>query len=924
MGAEEKEEKKPVKQRMQNKAEEPMVLAGYNGNIISLSPAFSQLSRYTAEGLNTNGGLENLFESEGVYAEILDALQKGKNWEGHTIILDSRQDELVARIDAQVHRNGNAEPHFEFTFFDITRSKKNELVETRLLKAITRCTEVLFSDPDSSQGLSTVLETIGKALQVHRAYIYRVTEEKGRTVAERMHEWVRKGGFNTKEFAQLKSFNFQEFLPVLEILKSGNQVSISPRSRFDRGVLDIIETLNIYSLLTIPIFIDNQLWGYIGFEDLENTRDWGRAEKKALKSLAHNIGALLKINNLTAELVNKNRQLENAIEGATDGLWVWDIQNQDTYISSRMYTIFGYAPGEWGGDLLPIRNLLKTEDTELLEERIKAAVASRQVTLDFETVAKHKKGRYVWVKGTINFTYDANGNVIQHSGSASDISTEKLYELKIRRQEEHYQRLVNSLKEVVFETDRSGNITFLNNSWKNLTGRNIRDSLGKKLVDFVAEANVGELEQVFTQLREKQIGPGRMEMQVISNGIAYWTEIWLRGLYDSNYELTGVTGSIFDINSKKLAEAQLRESEERYRLLSENTKDIICLHDAESRYLYVSPSMQEMLGYPARALVGGFAWACIHPDDVAEVKNAFGQIIKGKHPGFVRYRVKHRKGHYVWVETVAGLQDPHHDKDRPVLIQTATRDISQQKKAEEEIINALEKERELVELRTNLINMISHEFRTPLTTIKSSSDLMVRYLPGLRKSDVKDRFSFHFKKILEQVNRINDLISGVLLLGRMDSGKIQYQPEVVDFVLFINESIERYSESHPEETRTPIVNFKGTPRDVKIDQMLVSHILNNLISNALKYSAGKKNPELNIKFDRKLVQITIKDYGIGIAENDLKNLFQSFYRGSNALTIPGTGLGLVIVKQFVEMHGGTIELESKLNRGTTIQITLPI
>lgn len=924
MGVEEKNEYKPGKQRMQNKAEEPMVLAGYNGNIISLSPAFSQLSRYTAEILNTNGGLENLFESEGVYAEILENLQKGKSWEGHTIILDSKQDELVTRINAQVHRNGNAEPHFEFTFFDITRSKKNELVETRLLKAITRCTEVLFSNPDPSQGIPTVLETIGKALQVHRTYIYKVTEEKKRVTAERLHEWVRKEIFNSKEFAQLKTFNFHTFFPILEILKKGNQVSVTPRSKFDKEILDVISTLNIYSLLTIPIFIDNQLWGYIGFEDLENTRDWGRAEKKALKSLAHNIGALLKINNLTAELVNKNRQLENAIEGATDGLWVWDIQNKNTYISSRMYTIFGYAPGEWGGDLLPIKNLLKTEDTELLEERIKAAVASRQAALDFETVAKHKKGRYVWVKGTINFTYDSIGNVVQHSGSASDISTEKLYELKIRRQEEHYQRLVNSLKEVVFETDRSGHITFLNNSWKNLTGKNIRDSIGKKLVDFLADTNVAELEQVFAQLRNKQIGPGRMEMQVISNGTAYWTEIWLRGLYDSNYELTGVTGSIFDINSKKLAEAQLRESEERYRLLSENTKDIICLHDAESRFLYVSPSMQEMLGYPARTLVGSFVWACMHPDDVEGVKNAFGQITKGKQPGFVRYRVKHRKGHYVWVETVAGLQDPNNDKDRPVLIQTATRDISQQKKAEEEIINALEKERELVELRTNLINMISHEFRTPLTTIKSSSDLMVRYLPGLRKSDVKDRFSFHFKKILEQVNRINDLISGVLLLGRMDSGKIQYQPEVVDFVAFINDVIERYGESHPEEVRKPVVNFKGTPRDVKIDQMLVSHILNNLISNALKYSAGKKNPELNIKFERKLVQITIKDYGIGIAENDLKNLFQSFYRGSNALTIPGTGLGLVIVKQFVEMHGGTIELESKLNRGTTIQITLPI
>jgi PAS domain S-box-containing protein len=924
MGIEEQTKLKPTGQRIQKAAETPKIIAGISGNILSVSPSFTQVSKYTSENLTQNGGLESLFDSQNTYTEILEHIQNGKNWEGHTILLDARQDEFVALVKAAPYKNGRKESLISIDFFDIARSKKNELVETRLLKAITQCTEVLFSKTNPAEVIPKVIETIGKAMLVQRAYLYQIIKNPEGVFAERRFEWVRAAQYNTKEFKQLKSFDYSTFWPIYQILLNGKDAAITPRTKIDEAILKSLSTLNIHALLKIPIFIDGNLWGYIGFEDTENIREWTRAEKKSLKSLAHNIGALLKINSLTEELITKNRQLENAIEGATDGLWVWDLQKNETYISPRMYNIFGYAPGEWGSNIIPIKNLLKTEDTEILELQLHQAIAKRQQNFDFETVCKHKKGRYVWIKGVVNLTYDKIGNIVRHSGSVSDISTEKLYELKIRRQEEHYQRLVNSLKEVVFETDRTGTITFLNNSWKTLTGRNIKESIGEKLESFVDAQYVGLLEEIFTQLRAKQIWPGRTEIQIIRSGKAYWTEVWLRGLYDSNYELTGVSGSIFDINSKKIAEYQLRESEESYRLLSENTKDIICLHDIESRYVYVSPSMKEMLGYPPRALLGSFAWSCIHPNELTQVKDAFAKLAKGKQTGFIRYRVKHRNGHYIWVETVASIQQQPADKGGNLLIQTATRDISQQKKAEEEIINALEKERQLVELRTNLINMISHEFRTPLTTIKSSSDLMVRYLPALRKSDVKDRFGQHFQKILEQVNRINDLISGVLQLGRIDSGKIQYNPEPVNFVSYIQDFLHQYKESHPEEKRLPKLTFEGTPREVKIDQMLVLHILNNVVSNALKYSVGKKNPDLNIKFERKLVEITIKDYGIGIAENDRKNLFQSFYRGSNAFTIPGTGLGLVIVKQFVEMHGGTIELTSKLNRGTTILITLPI
>lgn len=900
----------------------PMVFADFDGLVYAVSEEFTKLSNHTTETFYKNGGLESLFENLSTYSEIVAWVSQGKKWEGHVIFLDALHDEYVARVNAFPHNDGSKGPGIALGFYEVARSKANEQIETRLLKAITECTDILFGEPEPNKALPAVLNTIGKTVQADRCYIYTLEYNDNEIFADRKYEWVKKPALNTKAFKALKRFNYNFFRPVLDKLLQGQDVNITQRSNAHKEIVGAMKELAIFSLLKIPIYTNEKLWGYIGFEDVQNIRDWSRAEKKALRSLAHNIGAFIKINLLTDELLNKNKQLESAIEGATDGLWVQDFENNTFYISPRMYTIVGYEPQEWPGHIEGIRELLKTEDTEILAEKLAAAIQNQEPVLDFETVAKHKKGRYIWIKGTVSFTYNKSGKVIKHSGSLTDISTEKTYELKIKRQAEHYQRLVNSLKEIVFETDRQGNITFLNNSWKNVTGKNIRDSLGKKLGSFICEGFEGLFEEALQLLASKQTWPGKLELQLIGKDEQpHWVEIWLRGLYDANYDLTGISGSIFDIHTKKIATHQLLESEERYRLISENTKDLVCLQDLEGRYQYISPSMKDMLGYPMRALMGQFTWECIHPDDLEEVKKCYKKIADGQQISFIRYRAKHRKGHYLWVETIANRQQ---NPQGLFLIQTSTRDISQQKLAEEEIKNALEKERQLIELRTNLINMISHEFRTPLTTIKSSSDLLLKYLPTLKKSDVKDKFGLHFGRIGAQVNRINELISGVLVLGRMDSGKIQFQPEVVDFEEFIDAFLDEYYQTHPEENRRIEVRFDGQIRPISIDTLLVSHILRNLVSNSLKYSIGKQNPELNIKFEKKIVNITIKDYGIGIGEKDLQNLFQSFYRGSNAFTIPGTGLGLVIVKQFIDMHGGTIDVQSKINEGTIIHVTLPI
>jgi PAS domain S-box-containing protein len=926
MRAEEQREKRGKHLTNQNSVASSNIhlIAGVSGIVYNVSPAFTKLTQHTIASLSKSGGLESIFENPNTFTEIIDTVQTNKDWSGHTIFLDENHDEYIAFIEAKPHKNSKQETELKLTFSDISKSKKNELIETRLLKAISVCTEALFSNTNSDVVAPPVLATIGKAMGIDRCYISKIVVEQGELYVERKYAWCKKPSLDNDYFASYSKFTYSSFFEVLDTLNAGKIVAITRRSKTGKEIMDILKKIDILSFLKIPIFKDNNLWGYIGFEDTENEREWSSAEKKALKSLAQNIGAHIKINSLTEELLNKNTQLENAIKGSSDGLWSVDNKADSFYISPQLYQIFGYTETTFPKSIEAIKQLLKTEETELLELEVIDAIKKQKANFEFETIAKHKTGKYIWLRGNLSLTYDEHGNVTKNSGSVADITTEKTFELRIRRQEEHYQRLVNGLKEVVFETDKEGKITFLNNSWKTLIGKTIKASTGKKLASFINKNHVDVFEEAIEQIRNKQSWPGRLELQIIKDKNPYWVELWMRGMYDSDYELTGISGSIFDINSKKIATEKLRESEERYRLISENTKDIVCLHDKDSNYVYISPSMYDTLGYPTRALLGQPAWTCIHPKDIKLLKQTFKQLVSGKQPGFIRYRVKHRKGHYVWVETIANIQQQPQDSETQLLIQTSTRDINHQKKAEEEIIKALEKERHLVELRTNLINMISHEFRTPLTSIKSSSDLVLKYLPTLKKSNTKERLNTHFERIRVQVNRINELISGVLLLGGIDTDKVKFSPESLDLKTFIDTFFVEYYETHTDDDRKVEVAFEGKQRGVEVDKLLLTHILRNLISNALKYSKGSKNPELNIKFERKNVVFIIKDYGIGIAEKDIQNLFQSFYRGDNALTIPGTGLGLVIVKQFIDMHNGDITLESRLNKGTIIQVTLPI
>ncbi|MBW4421392.1 MAG: response regulator [Myxacorys californica WJT36-NPBG1] len=244
--------------------------------------------------------------------------------------------------------------------------------------------------------------------------------------------------------------------------------------------------------------------------------------------------------------------------------------------------------------------------------------------------------------------------------------------------------------------------------------------------------------------------------------------------------------------------------------------------------------------------------------------------------------------------------------------------------AEAAIQAALKREKELNELKSRFVSVVSHEFRNPLNAILFSTELIQRYSAQLtpEKRDV------YLERIQLSVKRMNQLLTDVLTLAETEAGKLSYSPHELDVLQFCQDIVD---EIQPAEQVCPIQlsHLDDLPSQPPLglpclDERLLRHILVNLLSNAIKYSIPGEPIDFTLSRDSKSVTFRIQDQGIGIPQADHANLFQSFYRASNAKTIPGTGLGLSIVKQCVDLHLGTISVESAEGQGTLFTVTLPL
>lgn len=239
-------------------------------------------------------------------------------------------------------------------------------------------------------------------------------------------------------------------------------------------------------------------------------------------------------------------------------------------------------------------------------------------------------------------------------------------------------------------------------------------------------------------------------------------------------------------------------------------------------------------------------------------------------------------------------------------------------KSQKELSEALDKEKELNEIKSRFVSMASHEFRTPLSTVLSSASLLSKYVTT-EDQQKRDR---HIEKIKSSVKHLNDILEDFLSLGKLDEGKVEAQAANFNLKEFIDETIDEMKGLLKKGQHISF-EYSGST-EVFTDKKLLKNIIINLLSNAIKFSPDDSGIEVKSKVEKELLQLLVADHGIGISKEDQSHLFSSFFRGKNAVNIQGTGLGLHIVKRYADLLDGTVNLQSQLNEGTTITLHIPI
>ncbi|HSP88640.1 MAG TPA: PAS domain-containing sensor histidine kinase [Ignavibacteriaceae bacterium] len=504
-----------------------------------------------------------------------------------------------------------------------------------------------------------------------------------------------------------------------------------------------------------------------------------------------------------------------------------------------------------------------------------------------------------------NNSVKENKLILPDNFQESKFTVEKLWE-----SEESLRVLMNSNPEAVFILDIEGNFIAANEKTAQRFGKPIDELIGTNVYSYLTpELAKNRKEKVDEVIKTSK--PVRFDD---SRNNRYYDN-YLHPVFDSDGKVIRIAVWVIEFTERKLAVDALKSSEEKFRELAENIQDIFWIRK-DNEVLYVSPAYEIICGKTCESLYqdpNSFLLAT-HPDDLPNVLASLNSQ-KYKENGLFdeEFRIVRPDGSikWIWAKTFPVIKDGQ-------IIRTVgiAEDISLRKEYEEKIQEALTIEKELNDLKSRFISMVSHEFRTPLGLILSSTELLQNY--GYKWDENKR--NEQFERIKKSVDNLTGLMKDVILLS--EAGQIKIAPNEIDIINFLDELIDEIKGSLKEYPEI-IFNHKTDSLKVISDKKLLRQIFMNLISNAVKFTSIKRKVFVELTSTANNFTTIIKDEGIGIPDEDLENIFEPFIRAKNIGEVKGSGLGLSIVKNAVNLLKGEIKVKSKLNEGSVFTVKLP-
>lgn len=627
------------------------------------------------------------------------------------------------------------------------------------------------------------------------------------------------------------------------------------------------------------------------------------------------------------EKIRENEEkLRRMVEEVGDVIYSSDYKGKFTFINARFESLTGYSISELLGKelLFVVHPGWKEKVKEFYFNQFKNRIHETR----YEFPVLTKQGETKWVEQ--NAVLVSKGKMVESFQCVvRDITRRKQTEEEIKRTNQFLDSILENIPNMIFIKDGK-DLRFLrfNKAGEKLLGRSQEEMTGKTDYDFFPK----EQADFFTK-KDMEVLNSRREADIPEEPIntsqgPRWLHTKKIPVYDAAGTPLYLLGISEDITEKKKAEDTIRElhknleryvdeleeSQRFYRTIAHNFPDgTISVLDRNMKYLYVDGMELQLEGLSSEKLVGTFYLNRFPSENREEIKQKLLQIFEGRNVAFEAIL----SGNFYIIHGVP-LRTNHDGVTEILLVK---QNVNKLKQAEEDIKTALEKERMINELKSRFVSLASHEFRTPLSTILSSTELIEEYIEHVGKNPafIKDKNIHHLKRIKSAIQNMVTILNNFLSLDQLEQGKTLTNPLEFDVREFAEKAVDSLRQKL-KSGQNIVYSHLSDASVVFIDRAILENVTLNLLTNAIKYSPENTVINYTTRVVKNGLEFTVEDHGIGIPQTEQANLFERFFRAKNTLNIEGTGLGLSIVKKYIDLLNGHISFTSRENEGSIFKV----
>ena len=647
-------------------------------------------------------------------------------------------------------------------------------------------------------------------------------------------------------------------------------------------------------------------------------------------------------------LIENAERLQMVFEGSTDGFWDWNIETDDLFYSKQYYEILGYRKGQLKTDLKAWQNRIHEEDVDFVLEELHKHLEGKSDQYRCEYRMATKDGNWKWVfdKGKVAIR-DENNNPLRIAGTLSDIDERKKTEKELKESETRFVSMADNLPVMVWLTDNKIKAKYVN--------KKITDFLGiideSNSIDKYIHIDDDDYFKYCLIQAIKTKTVSSLEVRLLNyKGEYRWILANIVPRFSEKNEFIGILAVGLDITERKSIENKLLESETQFTEITQVIGDGIFMIDSEYKLKFANPEFYNLLGYCEEELEGKNIHDLIHshseddnsicpinmvletgqkqrvPEDYYTTKNGI------KLP--VSYVISPIKRNDENIGCVVAFHDINERMQYEEEMQRFVEELQYNKELMEE--NASEFARLNVELETSqsrlqelnaskdkFFSIISHDLRSPFTSIIGFAEVMLEDIDTLSKEDIKEFTG----SIYKSSKNIQNLLENLLQWSRVQTGRIEFNPINFDLNHLANDVIALYQVN---AARKKITLFNSIDSDYQInaDKFMIDTVLRNLVSNSIKFTSqgGEIKIIVENNDEQEMLNVSIEDTGVGMTQEVLAKLFKIDEHVTTKGTEKekGTGIGLILCKEFVEKHGGNIWAESTLGEGSKFKFTIPL